>query len=253
MDHSSQIRIVPGADSAVLFIHGIVGTPRHFSHVLPLVQAVPENRNYYNLLLPGHGGTVQDFSASTMKDWKACVWEVFAQLSRSHEKVAVVGHSMGTLFALQLAREFPDQIPFLFLIASPIRPWVRLSGISCCMRACFGKAREDNPAEMAILRAGGIKLTKKLWQYIPWAPNMVSLLMEAHKAEKLLPHLQTKTIVFQSKKDEMVSNRSGKLLRQCPTASVTTLEGATHFYYPPEEAKQIIAAFTAVCNEKHHA
>lgn len=243
MDHTSQIRLVPGAKNAVLFIHGIVGTPRHFSYVLPMVHAVPEDWSYYNLLLPGHGGTVRDFSASSMKQWKQRAREVFLELSRTHDKVAVVGHSMGTLFALQFAVEFPDKVPFLFLLASPIRPFVHASGIRCCMRAIFAKAREDHPAEMAIVQAGGTALSKKLWQYIPWAPHMVALLAEAHKTEKLLPALRTKTIVFQSKKDEMVANRSGLILSRCSTAFVTTLEGSTHFYYPHQDAETILHAF----------
>lgn len=249
MDHASQIRLIPGAKNAVLFLHGIVGTPRHFSHVLPLVSEAPDDWSYYNLLLPGHGGTVGDFSSSSMKEWKDHVWHIFEELCTHHEKVAIVGHSMGTLFALQLAVAFPDRIPFLFLMASPIRPWVSARGVCCCLRACFGKAREDYPSEMAILRAGGTKLTGKLWQYIPWVPHMVSLLLEAKKTEKLLPKLTVKTIVYQSRKDEMVSNRSGKILSQCPVAVVTTLEGSTHFYYPESDAETIKSAFRDALGE----
>lgn len=244
MDHSSQIRMVDGAKTAVLFIHGIVGTPRHFSHVLPLVHHVPENMSFYNLRLPGHGGSVEDFAKSSMQQWKAEVWKVFHQLAENHEKVVIVGHSMGTLFALQLAVEFSDQVAFLFLIASPIRPWVSLKGINCCLRASFGCAREDHPAEMAILRAGGTKLTKKLWCYIPWAPHMIALLDCARQTEKRLPMLRTKTIVFQSRQDEMVSLRSGKILEQLSCVSLTTLPGSTHFYYPPIESEIVCSAFT---------
>jgi carboxylesterase len=244
MDHSSQVRMVDGAKTAVLFIHGILGTPRHFSHILPLVEQVPEHMSFYNLCLPGHGGSVEDFTKSSMQQWKAEVWKVFRQLAENHEKIVIVGHSMGTLFALQLAVEFPDQVAFLFLIASPIRPWVSLRGIGCCLRASFGCAREDHPAEMAILRAGGTKLTKKLWRYIPWAPHMICLLLDAHATEKLLQRLQTKTLVFQSKRDEMVSLRSGKILEQLSCVSLTTLPGSTHFYYPPIESEIVCSAFT---------
>lgn len=244
MDHVSQLKIVPGAKRAVLFIHGICGSPRHFSDILPMVQAVPEAWSYQNLLLRGHGGSVGDFSRSTMKQWKAQVWESFRQLAAQHEQVAVVGHSMGTLFALQLAVEYRDRIPFLLLIASPIRPWVSLRGIGCCMRACFGKTRADHPVEMAIVQAGGIALTGKLWQYIPWIPNMIALLLEAGKTERLLPKLHTKALVFQSRQDEMVSGRSGEILQNCTCATVVTLDDATHFYYPEADAARIVSAFS---------
>ena len=243
MDHSSKIRLVDGATTAVLFIHGILGTPRHFSHILPLVDHVPENVGYYNLQLPGHGGTVGDFSKSSMEQWKYAAREAFTSLASTHDHVVIVGHSMGTLFALQLAMEHPEKVPLLFLIAAPIRPWVSLQGMRCCLRASFGRLREDRPGEMAIVRAGGTKLTPRLWQYIPWAPHMIALLRLAKETEKLLPRLNTKTIVFQSRKDEMVALRSGEILKGCPGVRLTTLPDSTHFYYPDEECKIVCSAF----------
>lgn len=244
MTHNTQSRIVDGATTAVLFIHGILGTPRHFSHILPLVDYVPDSVSYCNLQLPGHGGTVGDFSKSSMKQWKKAAWDAFDQLTKTHKHVVVVGHSMGTLFALQLAIEFPEKVAFLFLIAAPIRPWVSINGMVCCLRSAFDCAREDHPAEMAILQAGGTRLTKKLWCYIPWIPHMLALLYEARVTEGLLPQLNTKTIVYQSRRDEMVALRSGKILQGISCVSLTTLDCSTHFYYPAEEMKIVCSAFT---------
>ena len=50
MPHREYIRLVPGADTAVLFLHGIAGTPRHFDARLPLVHLVPENWSVYTVL-----------------------------------------------------------------------------------------------------------------------------------------------------------------------------------------------------------
>lgn len=122
MPHREYIRLVPGADTAVLFLHGIVGTPRHFDSRLPLVQLVPETWSVYSLLLPGHGGSVEDFSVSTMQQWKDYVWKTFDALAQTHRHIVLAGHSMGTLFAIQLAIEKGEKIPFLFLIAAPICP-----------------------------------------------------------------------------------------------------------------------------------
>ena len=55
--------IVPGAENAVLFVHGIVSTPRMFDDFVALV---PQTWSVHNLLLPGHGGTVQDFGRLSM-------------------------------------------------------------------------------------------------------------------------------------------------------------------------------------------
>ena len=66
MEHLEYIRIVDHADTAVLFIHGIVGTPNHFHAFIPLV---PEHISVCNLLLDGHGGSVKDFSHTSMRKW----------------------------------------------------------------------------------------------------------------------------------------------------------------------------------------
>ena len=43
----------------MLFVHGIVGTPRHFDF---LIDVVPSTVSIYNILLDGHGYGVRDFS-----------------------------------------------------------------------------------------------------------------------------------------------------------------------------------------------
>ena len=42
MEHREYRRIVSGADTAVMFLHGIVGTPNHFRDLIPLVDLVPK-------------------------------------------------------------------------------------------------------------------------------------------------------------------------------------------------------------------
>ena len=127
MEHKEYIRIIPEADTAVLFVHGIVGTPNHFITQIPLVDLVPENWSVYNVLLDGHGKGVEDFSRTSMKKWKEQVWRIFEQLAEEHDRVIIAAHSMGTLFAMQLAILHPEKVPFLFLVAVPMRPWVRQS------------------------------------------------------------------------------------------------------------------------------
>ena len=74
MAHKPIKRIVPGAKTAVILCHGIMGSPDHFRHFLPLI---PEDWSVCCLLLDGHGKGVMDFAHSSMDKWKA---QVFAQL-----------------------------------------------------------------------------------------------------------------------------------------------------------------------------
>ena len=249
MPHREYVRIVPNADTAVLFLHGIVGTPRHFDERLPLVHLVPPNCSVYSVLLPGHGGSVEDFSASTMQQWKDYVWKVFRDLTATHRQVILAGHSMGTLFALQLAVEAGEKIPFLFLLAAPICP--RLSGAAVVhmLGLIFPHRRGDPKIQKAMSASGSVTLTKKLWKYLPWIPNLWQLLREAGKTKKSLPQLLTPTFVFQSRHDELVARRSGALLARCPCVRVVELMDSTHFYYSTEDTALVQQAFSAALQE----
>ena len=121
MEHNEMIRIVPGAKTAVILCHGILGTPNHFHDLLPLI---PEEYSVCCLLLDGHAGSVMDFARSSMKKWKAQVFARLQELMDSHEQVIFVAHSMGTLFAFQAAIQYPEKIAHLFLLGSPTRPYL---------------------------------------------------------------------------------------------------------------------------------
>lgn len=249
MPHREYIRLVPGADTAVLFLHGIVGTPRHFDSRLPLVQLVPETWSVYSLLLPGHGGSVEDFSVSTMQQWKDYVWKTFDALAQTHRHIVLAGHSMGTLFAIQLAIEKGEKIPFLFLIAAPICPQVSVAAITHSVGLIFPHSHGDPKIRAAMSACGSVTLTKKVWKYLPWIPNLLALLSEARKTKKMLPKLHTKAIVFQSRKDELVARRSAKCLQNCPSARLFQLEHSTHFYYSPEDIQLVQRAFSDALQE----
>ena len=228
IDHSPYTRIGTGPN-AVLMIHGIAGSPGHFRDLVPVI---PETFSVYNILLDGHSGKVENFSRSSMKKWKTQVADTLSDLFARHEKVVIVGHSMGTLFAIQAAIDHPDRIPRLFLLSVPTRPWVRFSTLVTCLRVAFGK--RNRPADRALAGETALELTPKLWKYIGWAPRMIELLLECRRVRKLLPQLTTPTQTFQSQVDELVSIRSCKDLTN-PHIHNTVLTGSGHFVYGAED------------------
>lgn len=244
MEHREDVRIVPDADTAVLFMHGICGSPKHYRDVIPLTELVPEEWSIYNVCLDGHGGSVDDFAASSMKKWRAQVFHIFDDLCRSHERVIIVAHSMGTLFAMQMACKAPEKVAFLFLLAAPMRPWPRLMGVKNLLKMTFGKLREDVPMEQALNIASGITVTKKIWKYVKWAPRFIELFAEIYRTKKVLPQLRVPCVAWQSKRDEMVANRSAKVLCKAASMDVRVLTGSTHFYYAPEDRELLCADFS---------
>ena len=228
MKHKAYTRQGTGKN-AVLLIHGIAGSPDHFRDLVPLI---PESFSVCNMLLAGHSGTPRDFGHASMAKWKAQVADTLEDLLSRHEKVVIVGHSMGTLFAIRAAITHPDRIPALFLLNVPTRPWVRPSTIVTSLKVAFGKL--DDPKAQAMRSDTGIQLTPKLWQYLGWIPRMLELLRECRRIRKILPQLTVPTQTFQSKTDELVSFRSCKDLKN-PCIQNTVLYHSGHFVYSEED------------------
>jgi esterase/lipase len=243
MKHPETRKIIPGARNAVLFLHGIVGTPNQFRHLMPLEELVPEGWSVFNLRYPGHGGEVRDFGRSGMGQWRSYAREAFLELADTHEKVLIAAHSMGTLFAMQLALEFPEKVSGLFLLNVPMRPMPRLFFAANCLRLAFGRIREDHPLESCFQIACGVTPTPLVWRYIRWIPRIFELFAEINRTEKLLGKLTVPAVAWQSRKDDLVSNLSAAVLRKSGVMEVHELPGSTHFYYAPEDARQIRKKF----------
>ena len=229
MKHKAYFREGTGKN-AVLMIHGIAGSPDHFRDLVPVI---PPEYSVCNILLDGHSGTVREFARSSMAKWKEQVHNTLINLLERYEKVVIVAHSMGTLFAIQAAIQYPDRIPALFLLAVPTRPRVRLSTWITSLRVAFGKL--ESPKAQAMYGDTGIAITPRLWEYIGWAPRMAELLKESRKTRKILSRLAVPTLVFQSRVDELVSVRSCRDLT--PSCMQTTLlQSSGHFVYGKEDA-----------------
>ncbi len=253
MRHQQFVRLVPGAKTAVLFLHGICGSPNHFRQLLPLEAVVPENWSVYNIVLDGHCKEVADFGRSSMKKWKAQVQSVFDQLCSNHENVILVGHSMGTLLSIELALGNPEKVKQLFLLAVPVKVFVQPRAVGYLLRIAFDRIDPKDPVQIAMRNACGIRQTKKIWKYIPWSARMVELLRLCSKTAKQVGDLSVPCIAFQSEKDEMVSRKASECLRLSGRVEVIELPNSTHFYYTKEDKQLIVQRFRNICvkvNEK---
>lgn len=232
MPHKAYIREVPGSKKVVLMIHGITGSPAHFKDLMP---AVPEDWSIYNILLDGHGGDVADFGATSMKKWKKQVADVLAGLMESYEKIVIVAHSMGTLFALEAAAKYPQKVAGLFLLAVPLRVRVPVSTVEAVLRVAAGKT-DGHETASAMVEDCSITLDGPLYHYISWAPRMLELLEEIKRVRMLLPQVRVPCLAFQSRKDELVSMDAAKDLARNSRIKVAVLENSGHFAYGSDDA-----------------
>ena len=96
---------VGGRGPAALCLHGLTGTPYEIRHP---AEALAE-RGFACLgpELPGHGSTPQVLAATPRVAWLDAVLAAFDRLAATHERVYVVGLSLGGVLALALCQRRP--------------------------------------------------------------------------------------------------------------------------------------------------
>lgn len=237
--HIEYIREVPESKTAVLCIHGILGTPDHFSR---LVEVVPKEWSVYNILLEGHGKTVEDFAAATMKQWKTQVHRLILALNDKYENIVIAAHSMGTLFAIEEVIHNP-KIKKLFLLNVPLKVHLYPSLIGNSLKIVFDKVKLKDTIAVGLQNAYSISQDKHLLKYLRWIPNYLALFSEIRSTREKISRINVPCFVFQSKKDELVAVSTVKYLRENPHIRCGLLKHSGHFYYEETDMEYLIKIF----------
>jgi len=244
MEHKEYVRICDNSSAAVVFIHGILGTPNHFKE---FVSSVPESFSVYNLLLDGHGKGVKDFSKTSMQKWETQVASVIEELSLTHKKIYIVAHSLGTLLAIEQAIK-NKKVCNLFLLAVPLSLSLKLKMIVNSIKVYCDRIRPDDHEALAAQKCYGIEKDKNPFHYIGWIPRFLELFAKICQTRKTISSINTPCLVYQSKKDEMVSMRSIKYLKQNPYISVNDLESSGHYCYAEKDWDFLLTEFNKMLN-----
>ena len=186
MEHKEYIRICDHSNTAVLFIHGIVGTPNHFKKFISLI---PDSVSVYNMLLDGHGKTVKDFSKTSIKKWEDQVASAVEQLLATHDQIYVVAHSLGTLLAIEQAVK-NKAITKLFLLAVPLKLAIKPKMLSNSLKVYFNRIRPEDSWALAAKVCYGIGQDRNPFHYFGWIPRFLELF------SKILTNSQKTKIIF---------------------------------------------------------
>jgi carboxylesterase len=123
----------------VLLLHGFGDTPQ----TLALLARHLHKCGYslYAPLLPGHGRDMAAFRATGANDWLNAARMAFAQMRSRHDKVFVIGLSMGGALATIIAGE-QSEIPALVLIA-PYLGMPRFLRLAIMTQSIWGRFAGD--------------------------------------------------------------------------------------------------------------
>lgn len=92
-------------EPACLLVHGFRGSTEVFRELAEFLSSSQITVNA--LLLPGHGRKVNALAASRWQNWNNAVESAYLHLKEVHEKIFIVGFSLGGLIALRIASRHP--------------------------------------------------------------------------------------------------------------------------------------------------
>lgn len=235
--HRTDQRIT-GAETLVLCVHGIQGSPSQFAW---LTAQLPGHVDYLCPLLPGHGASVREFAAAGSADWLDFICETSDSAAARYRNVVYVGHSMGCLLGIHAAAEGAD-FKHMLLLACPLslRPTVRY-GLNN-WRAVTQRNPSD-PWVQAAQAANSVHAGNPL-SYLRCIRPYWGLLTLMHRAKALLPSLDVPVTAMHSDRDEIVGARSLDILKSRAGAKTVLLPGSGHFLYSDAAKQTILRAVT---------
>lgn len=198
---AASIRLSGGARDAVLLLHGYGDSPQTLRHLARELHS--KGFDVYAPLLPGHGRTLRTFAGSRASEWIDGARAALDDIARDHERVGVVGLSMGGALAAILAAE-RREITALVLLAPYVEasPWVRLAGrlagpLQMIVPYVYGRSARSihDPVERRLSVGFGAGTPRLVEQ----------LLIVADRARAALGNVTAPTLLIQSREDNHLS------------------------------------------------
>ncbi len=192
---------------AVLCLHGLTSTPYEMQ---PVAEALA--RRGLHVLVPrllGHGTRPECLAHTRWSDWLGSARQAFDRLAARHERVFIVGLSMGALLGVVLAHERGARCGGLVLMGTPLRLDTRTQLAFRLIRALplaealppYEKADGPDVSDPAVAAA------MPSYDRVPLAAA-ASLVDGQREAIARLPRLRTPTLVLHGRNDHVapVSN-----------------------------------------------
>ena len=238
----------PEKKAIVVFVHGFMGSPRQFDRLAKSAYAL--GYCAASLLLPGHGFTAKEFSASRMEQWQGHVYEETERLTHSYKRIYIAGHSMGSLMAINAATKYKEHVCGLFLIACPFKlKYLSMHSMRVRMMQVF--YRKKHPVKSAYLEGCSVPLRPNLlWRTIKPVAQVKKLML---LTKGNLHNVKVPVTAAYSSYDEIVSIDSLETLKNGLTQAALntiTLSDSLHAYYPEHEQAALENALTSLLQKE---
>lgn len=212
---------VDGSGPAVVCLHGLTGTPYE---VRPPAEALAaEGFACVGPLLPGHGAPVDQLAATSSADWIAAALATFDRLRATHERVYVLGLSLGGLLALSLGAHRP--VSGLLILATPLR----LRPVPRIVVPLLARFVRSVPKTSAIADPEALQRHPGT-DRMP-LPSVVQLMEFQREVERDLPKVEAPLHLIFSRRDPTVDPRNAERILELvgsPRKTLHFLERSLH-------------------------
>lgn len=215
---------LPAGDPACVLIHGFTATPQEMRFLGQHLQAA--GLTVYGVRVAGHATSVEDLERSRWQDWCESVRQPLLAARRRHPQVVLVGQSMGSLLALALAAQQPQDVTAVALLAPAIilqRRWLRgvRSLLPWVSRVGGGRFRYLDKGQSDIADPAGL-VDRETYDRVPLRA-VHQLLALQHHVRRQLRRIRHPALIIHSRQDHTCAPEGVRLLQRRLAGPVETL------------------------------
>src|SRR3954454_11855825 len=206
---ADERRPVHVSRTGILCLHGFTGSPRTMQPVSVALDLAGFDISVP--CLPGHGTVVEDMLDTRWSDWSNTAEAAYAAVASTHDRVVVVGLSMGGTLAAWLASRHPqiDGVVFFNPMVLPVDPLVQdivrdmlAAGEVHAPRAGTGGSDIADP-----------DADERAYDETPLAP-VLSLFEAVDALQSELPKIVCPVLIMTSVQDHVVDPAASDLLAE---------------------------------------
>ena len=192
--------------SACLLVHGIAGSPAQMRNLAEELAAAGLEAK--GILLPGHGTNPADLGGIVWQDWFEHIHREYRALKRRHDKVYLIGFSIGAALSAHYAAH--NHVDRLILLNVPLCPLNNRYPTGLMLRVYGAFFKTVKGRAERLIGADGESFSF-VYDWVPTATlHTMSELIDIAKDN--LCKIRVPVLIIQAKGDKVSGGKSGPLV-----------------------------------------
>jgi len=236
-----------GRAPCVVALHGFGGTA---AELRPLLDAIAQAGFALDAaLLPGHGTRVEELQEATFAGWLEAARDRARAALRRHGRVVLLGFSLGSLLAMELASERPEGLAGLVVLGSALTlRFPTGAALALCER--LGRPAPD--VYLLKPRAGDLVDPAAMHTLVTYDRHPLRSALEVYRAgarvRALVGRIACPTLILHGRRDAVCSWRNAAWLAErigAEDVSVRVFERSAHVLACDGERDAVAGEVTA--------